>query len=503
MISALPVFVSCDELDLIGGENPDEELHTIDEYLNLEITKLKAFSARFEGMLTVDDSALSSTVFILYYSDEMIVDPTTLKCVYIANFDQDKSIKIDLRGLECNKKYYYVLYVKHNSIDYYSEVFDFTTAENPHEKTYDLDVTSAVDLSAAGSANSYIVSEPGLYKIRTVKGNSNESIGAVSSASILWETYGTDEDIYPGDLVEGVCCKDGYIIFQTSDLEYDNKGNALIAAHDAVGTILWSWHIWFTEQPKGQVYYNDAGTMMDRNLGATTALPDDVHSLGLLYQWGRKDPFLNTNSIEFHGNFADNVRAKSTGSWPTEVVLTSPEIGTIEYTIVNPMTCINSYEENEDWFYTGNITTDNTRWTTSDKEKSIYDPCPYGWRVPDGGPNGVWAKALGTSEKIANTNIQEKEAGVNLSGLLGDDEVIWYPESGFVAPWDCSNWYVGWDGRYWSATPSDNRFNTFMCYGLTCNYFDWASVNKPETTSVTSVALSSRRYAYAVRCIKE
>ena len=36
--------------------------------------------------------------------------------------------------------------------------------------------------------------------------------------------------------------------------------------------------------------------MMDRNLGATSATPGNVGSLGLLYQWGRKDPFLGSSS---------------------------------------------------------------------------------------------------------------------------------------------------------------------------------------------------------------
>ena len=36
---------------------------------------------------------------------------------------------------------------------------------------------------------------------------------------------------------------------------------------------------------------------MDRNLGATSAALGDVGALGLLYQWGRKDPFLGSLSI--------------------------------------------------------------------------------------------------------------------------------------------------------------------------------------------------------------
>ena len=87
----------------------------------------------------------------------------------------------------------------------------------------------------------------------------------------------------------------GEIHFTTGDME----GNALIALCNADGDILWSWHIWFTDDPRGQEYYNNAGTMMDRNLGATSATPGDVGALGLLYQWGRKDPFLGSSSIHY------------------------------------------------------------------------------------------------------------------------------------------------------------------------------------------------------------
>ena len=147
----------------------------------------------------------------------------------------------------------------------------------------DLNVSSATDLSSSASANCYIVSNAGLYKFKTVKGNSSESVGNVASAAILWETFGTSETPECLDLIKAVDYENGYLAFQTADTF--KEGNAVIAAKDADGNILWSWHIWLTDQPQGQVYYNDAGTMMDRNLGSTSATPGDVGALGLLYQW--------------------------------------------------------------------------------------------------------------------------------------------------------------------------------------------------------------------------
>ena len=306
--------------------------------------------------------------------------------------------------------------------------------------------TVSTDLSASGTANSYIVSEAGSYKFTPTKGNSSEPVGSIATAEVLWETFGTDVTPDVGDLVKNVKYENGVISFETPSAY--KEGNAVIAAKDASGTILWSWHIWLTDQPEGQVYYNNAGTMMDRNLGATSATPGDVGVLGLLYQWGRKDPFLGSSNI------SDEVDAKSTISWPSSVSSNSSN-GTIAYATANPTTFITYNSSNYDWYYTGSSSTDNTRWTTSESSKSIYDPCPAGWRVPDGGSNGVWSKAIGSSSSFSYTYSYSNE-GTNFSGKFGSDQTIWYPASGYRSGYDGSLGNVGSGGSYWSASPDDS-----------------------------------------------
>lgn len=328
------------------------------------------------------------------------------------------------------------------------------------------------DLSANGTANSYIVSKSGTYKFRTVKGNSSESVGAVSSAEVLWETFGTDVTPNVGDLVKNISYKNGEVTFQTADTF--KEGNAVIAAKDASGNILWSWHIWLTDQPEEQVYYNNAGTMMDRNLGATSATPGDVGALGLLYQWGRKDPFLGSSSI------SSSTRAKSTITWPP-VVASSSATGTVDYAILNPTTFVkgsNSSVAMYDWHYASR---DNTLWTTSDKTKSIYDPCPAGWRVPDGGSNGIWSKA-----GFDDTTYDRTNRGISFS--ISSPSTTWYPASG------CRNGNygsfedVGNYGYYWSASPSSH-----FAYYLN---FDLNGGVHPSYND-------RRSSGYSVRCIQE
>ena len=318
------------------------------------------------------------------------------------------------------------------------------------------------------SANCYIVSESGTYKFRSVQGNSGTSVGDVAYAEVLWESFGTDVTPKVGDLIKSVSYKDGEIAFQTADSF--KEGNAVIAAKDASGTILWSWHIWLTDQPVECVYANNAGTMMDRNLGATSATPGDVGALGLLYQWGRKDPFLGSSSI------SESILAKSTGTWPAAVESDYSQ-GTEYYSIKYPTTFISYNKENYDWYYTGSSLVDNTRWQSL---KTVYDPCPFGWRVPDGGESGVWTKA--DFQAQTNENNGKLFTSVSFSPT-------WYPATGYRSPGGggLSNCRMG---RYWSVTPS----NSYEAYQF---YFDTYG------TSVLPSSLCYRGYGNSVRCIKE
>ena len=304
---------------------------------------------------------------------------------------------------------------------------------------------NARDLSIGETANCYIIPESGIYSFPAVKGNSSESVGLVKYVEVLWESFGTSIIPSKGDLVQGVKCGDGKIYFKTADTY--RKGNAVVAAKDASDTILWSWHIWLTDEPEGQVYYNNAGTMMDRNLGATSATPGDVGALGLLYQWGRKDPFLSGCSIDSY----DQV-AKSTLTWPSAVSSNSSN-GTIAYATEHPTTFIGYNSSNYDWYYTGSSSTDNTRWQSV---KTIYDPCPSGWRVPDGGSNGVWSTALGSSSSYSGTYDSTNE-GINFTGKFGNSSTIWYPASGYRGYYDGGSLSgVGSSGYYWSVSPYSN-----------------------------------------------
>lgn len=323
----------------------------------------------------------------------------------------------------------------------YGQVKKFTTGKYRDkylEANKNLSLTSAIDLSLNGTANCYIVSEPGLYKIKGVKGNDEkQTLSNAYTPTILWETFGTD--ICPScfDLIEAVCYKNDYMIFKTSSVY--KEGNAVIAVKDEDETILWSWHIWFTDHPQEQVYYNDAGTMMDRNIGAISATQDDVGALGLYFQWGRKDPFIGSSSIH------EALDAKSTIIWPSPVELDAT-VSTIEYSIANPTTfLLNEPHYNND-------TLDNP-WITSSADKSIYDPCPVGWCLPKSCE--VWSSAFCLGDFYHSGS----KSGHNFSGLLGDYETIWYPTGGIN---DNGRLYVGSSGSFWTANTSSERWANYF-----------------------------------------
>lgn len=329
------------------------------------------------------------------------------------------------------------------------------------------------DLAHAGTANCYIVSSAGEYSFPAYKGNSNEAIEKAASAAVLWETFGTSTAPTVGDLIKNVSFSDGRITFETS--EELREGNAVIAALDTEGTILWSWHIWLTDEPAEHIYANGAGTMMDRNLGATSAEAGAAEALGLLYQWGRKDPFPGSSSVN------SNTLAATTLTWPA-AVLTDETTGTVEYASANPTTFLRGKTGTyNDWHFAER---DNTLW---DVEKTMYDPCPAGWKVPEGGPEGIWVNAGFPSGSGANT-FDKTYYGMYFS--TADSQLTWYPAPGYRTSARGTLTSVATSGLYWSITPYGEKgvSHALQIY---------------NTGLVGLEKYYNRAQANAVRCVKE
>lgn len=330
------------------------------------------------------------------------------------------------------------------------------------------------DLSAAEPANCYIVSAAGTYAFKTLKGNSATLIEGGTVAEVLWESFGTDVAPAVGDLIQTADYYNNYIIFKTAD--QFKEGNAVIALKNKYDEVVWSWHIWFTDKPAEHVYANNAGTMMDRNLGATSATPGDVGALGLFYQWGRKDPFVGSSSI------SSWKKAASTNEW---IIKAEANGVSIDFTIQNPTTLVVfSGTTGRDWKDTAN----GNLWNIN---KSAYDPCPPGWRVPTGGTNGVWATAgfpTGSNSELADT---ENKYGILFpKQYCGAEEGAWYPACGILHYIQHSNMnqWVG-NGMYTSCTTDPQKA---FYYRFNKNGTDFKAHN----------STNSRGFSYPVRCQK-
>lgn len=311
-----------------------------------------------------------------------------------------------------------------------------------------------IDLSKYETANCYLVSEPGVYKYNaSVKGNSSEKLSNPKDAYVLWESYGNDVCPEQGALVSNIEFKDGYVYF-TVPLGF-TSGNAAIAVTDESGKILWSWHIWVAaEGYRPQLYPLSDITMMDRNLGASSIVPGEIGTHGLLYQWGRKDPFLGSRDVYYGGKEVSGLpKAVSTVSWPNSVT-SNASTGTVEYVVANPMTFVNDPDyEHGHWVYEKN-TESYQLWQS---KKTMFDPCPAGWRVPDGGWEGVWYKSLNpdlhiyqpTSYPYIIGTWDSHNGGMDLQSVFNTTEACWYPGAGRI---DRNSYGYSYAyGEYWAV----------------------------------------------------
>jgi uncharacterized protein (TIGR02145 family) len=116
----------------------------------------------------------------------------------------------------------------------------------------------------------------------------------------------------------------------------------------------------------------------------------------------------------------------------------------------------------------------------------MYDPCPLGWRVPDGGKNGVWSKALGSSIDFTDGPWILYKNGMNFSGMFGDNETIWYPALGYRSSTGLKS--VGDVGYYWTTTDNGKTAHTL--------FFSSTGKGKPSADFLRDSGLP-------IRCIKE
>ena len=365
-----------------------------------------------------------------------------------------------------------------------------------------LEVVSVQETS--GASNCYIVA-PGETKAinASVKGGSSEPL-EFDYAVLLWQDTRS--------LVKSVAGsgEDGVIVVQTNNA----SGNAVVAA--VQGTkIVWSWHLWvtdydpeaaplvFTNQTTGVTY-----TMMDRNLGARSEKAGSNDCFGLLYQWGRKDPFVGARGIEEdvliskydidNNIIADRVlaydwSAMKSGEQNIDLAIQNPDA------FIIPKSGSSSSSQFTDWLTTVAADQDNDLWGYVSKYKTKYDPCPEGWRVST---TAAWTfrklykkgGSLQDATPYDNTYPwywdDKKDGGTDAGFYYNDSEKgikYFFPLSGRRDNASGSQSGTGGGCDYWTPEPqSKYAMVELFAYG-----------NPASETGLR------RDYGYSIRCVKD
>ena len=275
-----------------------------------------------------------------------------------------------------------------------------------------------------------------------------------------------------------------YIVVETGK----KAGNAVVAMK-VNGEIYWSWHIWCTDYnpnlKEGQQELNGF-VWMDRNLGATYNKYNEeggIKSKGFLYQWGRKDLFPptkgweKTESDEDLYNLAGEIITFS--KVPVEVFNNIPN------SVHNSMSF---YTSEESWYTNAKGTyrrNDLSLWNSKVGKKTIFDPCPDGWRVPVG-KDGEYESPWEQAKKNVTPLVRYK--GFSLKG-------IYYPAAGYreLLTGNMPNNSFLDNALYWAGNiPSLYRQPSIMRYTLI-----------DSTGYSFSISVAWDAYGGSVRCVKE
>lgn len=294
------------------------------------------------------------------------------------------------------------------------------TISDNHNRTAKLEATlTIVEIStAANAANCHIVAPGSTLTIKAVEGNSTTELN-FNNAALVWQDA--------QGMVKSVSANSSEKVVVVQ-LNAGIVGNAVVAAKlDDV--IVWSWHVWVTDyDPMSDPFvWTDKSTgtsytFMDRNLGAKNAKKYDAGSLGLLYQWGRKDPFVGADGTE---SSVYVLKYDIDGNRVREVSEERPTYPSSDYESTNLLLSI----QNPNTFYSAPSSAwPVVDWLTDDAQrqnhdlwggvsgyKTKYDPCPEGWKVPEAGAPWGFRK-------------EYKKAGALNDGQPYDSNYPWFIE---------------------------------------------------------------------------
>ena len=392
------------------------------------------------------------------------------------------------------------------------------------------DVKTNVDLSTVdikgnaltngqSTANCYVIHNPGTYKFPTVYGNAKKN-GATNAAAytstksgynILTKFLGANGEITKPeidnianacliwqdtqDLISNISFDSAnqYVKFEVNKATIHN-GNAIIAVRDNSNTILWSWHIWVTEEDLTPIEITNHGgykyNILPVNLG-WCGLGADLYAEREVkvrlkqeggktseiisfkqkeykdtesnikngnnpyYQWGRKDPMLPSNGI----NNTDKEYFTNEDQYAFQK--TDFDTDDIKEYIKNPHK-FNFNDGKMDKRY-------SNLWNVNNDEvvvKTVYDPSPVGFTLP---ASNAFTGFTNTGGNTINSSAFNVEGGFDKGWYFyrkpnKKGGTIFFPASGRRHLATASLELVTTYGRYWVAGQGDGFSGLFMSF---------------------------------------
>ena len=297
---------------------------------------------------------------------------------------------------------------------------------------------------------------------------------------------------------------DAKVVFHVNQATL-TQGNVVIAVSNGIN-ILWSWHIWVTDADLTPIpvknYDGVTINMFPQNLGwvdgATTKSSTGYPAMSLnvrfvqtsgdkgvitktvrrkehleestatttgsspTWQHGRKDPFIRSNGMSneeltaYCGVSIDKSKSASVGSGCD-----------IAFGILNPVFFVKENTTSNQWYIEYNdvtyqylnlwssfTTKENRTGYQSKPVKTVYDPCPPGFQVPQGDAfTGFATYTEYPSFGNCGLNVVGTYSnGCNFKTGYGDKTIV-FPAAGMRHAQNGDNKYAGGAGCYWTAAP--------------------------------------------------
>lgn len=367
-------------------------------------------------------------------------------------------------------------------------------------------------------------------------------LSSVSLDSDGYIRFYTPDVFVPGNVVIAAFAEEG-VTYENITVD-ENKciNNA---------TLLWSWNIWAAEgyDPEATAVISGGKTFMDRNIGAaisgvgSTGEYEPAYAVGNYYQWGRKDPFpaisdygnclpcqysnilfgtptytpvkalqingqsakknldgqmfgYKTNGANLDSNNAWNLIARNDISSDK----TTKNGVYVSYAVEHPYKYItnnsNSFGGWRTWI-NGDDASYESFWGDTGHQKTLFDPCPAGWRV-------------------SSKDEAEKFLAIAVNAIMADNKVG-YEYQGYYFPLTSTrssdNARVGYvtsvndnvKSVFWTSTPGNDTYKYMYSAELKTpkNYSEEFQKGNKAPVGYSLNQNCNIADACPVRCVKE